>query len=151
LGHFGRSQFYIALKLIAAAQAGLPLTAETFASGLTIPLPQLSFINEPVLVSHNHCSARQSTDEINESNSRHGSFSHQLPGHLPPPPTKAKILSTRQRNNKGVNNHDVSNRQLVGTMSPNHIVSLNNNHIQQSQSMHNKSHVIIEDRNARVA
>lgn len=44
LGHFGRSQFYIALKLIAAAQAGLPVAIETIgpASGNEIPLPKFS-------------------------------------------------------------------------------------------------------------
>lgn len=33
LGHFGRSQFYIALKLIALAQSGLPLRVESLNSG----------------------------------------------------------------------------------------------------------------------
>ena len=44
LGHFGRSQFYIALKLIAAAQAGLAVAIETIgpASGNEIPLPKFS-------------------------------------------------------------------------------------------------------------
>ncbi|MEQ2258946.1 RalBP1-associated Eps domain-containing protein 1 [Xenotaenia resolanae] len=34
LGHFGRSQFYIALKLIAIAQSGLPLRVESLNSGI---------------------------------------------------------------------------------------------------------------------
>ena len=44
LGHFGRSQFYIALKLIAAAQAGLPVSLETIgpSSGNDVPLPKFS-------------------------------------------------------------------------------------------------------------
>ena len=33
LGHFGRSQFYIALKLIAVAQYGLPVQFDSFNSG----------------------------------------------------------------------------------------------------------------------
>lgn len=33
LGHFGRSQFYIALKLIAVAQNNLPIKLETLNSG----------------------------------------------------------------------------------------------------------------------
>ncbi|KAI1294591.1 RalBP1-associated Eps domain-containing protein 1 [Halotydeus destructor] len=41
LGNFGRSQFYIALKLIGAAQAGYPLSSDTFKS-YVIPLPQFS-------------------------------------------------------------------------------------------------------------
>ncbi|CAI5684181.1 ralBP1-associated Eps domain-containing protein 1 isoform X3 [Oreochromis niloticus] len=46
LGHFGRSQFYIALKLIAIAQSGLPLRVESLNSGESInrikdlPLPR---------------------------------------------------------------------------------------------------------------
>ena len=33
LGHFGRSQFYIALKLIAVAQCNLPVSYESFNCG----------------------------------------------------------------------------------------------------------------------
>ncbi|KAM4529734.1 ralBP1-associated Eps domain-containing protein 1 isoform 3-T3 [Fundulus diaphanus] len=44
LGHFGRSQFYIALKLIAIAQSGLPLRVESLNSGESelkdLPLPR---------------------------------------------------------------------------------------------------------------
>jgi len=39
LGHFGRIQFYIALKLIAAAQNGIPVSLESLNSGHDIPLP----------------------------------------------------------------------------------------------------------------
>ncbi|XP_025097207.1 ralBP1-associated Eps domain-containing protein 1-like isoform X10 [Pomacea canaliculata] len=42
LGHLGRSQFYIALKFIAVAQAGLPLKLETLNAGVDIPLPRFS-------------------------------------------------------------------------------------------------------------
>jgi len=38
LGHFGRVQFYVALKFIAAAQCGLPIGSETFNAGFDIPL-----------------------------------------------------------------------------------------------------------------
>ncbi|KAJ8894403.1 hypothetical protein PR048_007054 [Dryococelus australis] len=37
--HFGRRQFYLALKLIAAFQAGLPLRPELFHGPQDIPLP----------------------------------------------------------------------------------------------------------------
>ncbi|XP_063243567.1 ralBP1-associated Eps domain-containing protein 1 [Bacillus rossius redtenbacheri] len=37
--HFGRKQFYLALKLIAAFQAGLPLRPELFHGSQDIPLP----------------------------------------------------------------------------------------------------------------
>ncbi|XP_065112274.2 ralBP1-associated Eps domain-containing protein 1 isoform X3 [Paramisgurnus dabryanus] len=40
LGHFGRSQFYIALKLIALAQSGLPLRLESLNSVRDLPLPR---------------------------------------------------------------------------------------------------------------
>uniref|UniRef100_A0A8C1T5Z7 RALBP1 associated Eps domain containing 1 n=1 Tax=Cyprinus carpio TaxID=7962 RepID=A0A8C1T5Z7_CYPCA len=40
LGHFGRSQFYIALKLIALAQSGLPLRVESLNSVRDLPLPR---------------------------------------------------------------------------------------------------------------
>ncbi|XP_070191110.1 ralBP1-associated Eps domain-containing protein 1-like isoform X6 [Littorina saxatilis] len=42
LGHFGRSQFYIALKLIAVAQNSLPLKLDTLNAGIEIPLPKFS-------------------------------------------------------------------------------------------------------------
>uniref|UniRef100_A0A671PMJ4 RalBP1-associated Eps domain-containing protein 1-like n=1 Tax=Sinocyclocheilus anshuiensis TaxID=1608454 RepID=A0A671PMJ4_9TELE len=40
LGHFGRSQFYIALKLIALAQSGLALRVESLNSVRDLPLPR---------------------------------------------------------------------------------------------------------------
>ncbi|XP_048105948.1 ralBP1-associated Eps domain-containing protein 1 isoform X2 [Alosa alosa] len=40
LGHFGRSQFYIALKLIAIAQSGLPLRVESLNTVKDLPLPR---------------------------------------------------------------------------------------------------------------
>jgi hypothetical protein len=39
----GRRQFYSALKLIAAFQAGLPLRPELFHSALDVPLPRFSW------------------------------------------------------------------------------------------------------------
>ncbi|KAI0240795.1 RalBP1-associated Eps domain-containing protein 1 [Lamellibrachia satsuma] len=42
LGHFGRSQFYIALKLIAAAQNGHAPVLESLSSGKEIPLLRLA-------------------------------------------------------------------------------------------------------------
>jgi hypothetical protein len=39
----GRRQFYSALKLIAAFQAGLPLRPELFHSSLDVPLPRFSW------------------------------------------------------------------------------------------------------------
>uniref|UniRef100_A0AAV2KD97 RALBP1 associated Eps domain containing 1 n=1 Tax=Knipowitschia caucasica TaxID=637954 RepID=A0AAV2KD97_KNICA len=51
LGHFGRSQFYIALKLIAIAQSGLPLRVESLNSVKDLPLPRF-------VVSKNEAEAR---------------------------------------------------------------------------------------------
>ncbi len=47
VGHFGRSQFYIALKLIAMAQNAIPLPAskEMIAQGTDLPLP--TFVAHP--------------------------------------------------------------------------------------------------------
>lgn len=42
LGYFGRSQFYIALKLIAIAQSGLPLRVESLNSVKDLPLPRFA-------------------------------------------------------------------------------------------------------------
>ncbi|KAH9381459.1 hypothetical protein HPB48_016972 [Haemaphysalis longicornis] len=67
LGHFGRPQFYLAMKLIAVAQAGLPLKMDTFASGKLCvkqlaklccprylsPESQQLYDTEPFGVSHN--------------------------------------------------------------------------------------------------
>ncbi|XP_048240138.1 ralBP1-associated Eps domain-containing protein 1-like isoform X10 [Haliotis rufescens] len=46
LGHFGRSQFYIALKLIAVGQAGLPVKLDSLNSGVDIALPKFTKVNE---------------------------------------------------------------------------------------------------------
>lgn len=45
LGHFGRSQFYIALKLIAAVQCGLPAKLDSLNSGMEITLPKFHRAN----------------------------------------------------------------------------------------------------------
>ncbi|KAL3225988.1 hypothetical protein MRX96_049066 [Rhipicephalus microplus] len=68
LGHFGRPQFYLAMKLIAAAQAGLPLKLDTFSSGVEVPLPRFHRPND------------------------HAGH----PTQLPPPPSKSHNKATRQ-------------------------------------------------------
>lgn len=77
LGHFGRSQFYIALKLIAAAQSGLPVTHESINSGKEIPLPVFqrdeSRLQQPVL----------------SGGDMQGVTERQQQGQLPPPPKKS--------------------------------------------------------------
>ncbi|CAH1224941.1 REPS1 [Branchiostoma lanceolatum] len=44
LGHFGRSQFYIALKLIAAVQTGLPVRLESLNTGFYIALKLIAAV-----------------------------------------------------------------------------------------------------------
>ncbi len=68
-------------------------------------------------------------------------LSHQMTGHLPPPPTKASVRSNRQWNNQYVNNDNLSNLHIINTPQ-NHINSVNNvnnnnnnNHINSNQSM----------------
>ncbi|WAR07409.1 REPS1-like protein [Mya arenaria] len=68
LGHFGRSQFYIALKLIAVAQCGLPVTTDSINSGAASGTGQ------------------STADSITE---------RQLQGQLPPPPSSAKKVHSR--------------------------------------------------------
>ncbi|XP_023220079.1 ralBP1-associated Eps domain-containing protein 1-like [Centruroides sculpturatus] len=72
LGHFGRSQFYIALKLIAAAQTGLPVKLEILNSSMEVPLPKFG----------------RGNDSVNFGITEGSRQSGQIPGQLPPPPTK---------------------------------------------------------------
>ncbi|XP_060589373.1 ralBP1-associated Eps domain-containing protein 1-like isoform X2 [Ruditapes philippinarum] len=83
LGHFGRSQFYIALKLIAAVQCGLPVATESISSGVDIPLPKFHKItpNEQGI-------PHQQSLNIADPSATGERVSTQ--GQLPPPPTSAK-------------------------------------------------------------
>ncbi|RXN10011.1 ralBP1-associated Eps domain-containing 2-like isoform X3 [Labeo rohita] len=55
LGYFGCGQFYVALKLMAAAQAGLPVRLESIAGELPLPVfvgitnePEMRYSNQPL-------------------------------------------------------------------------------------------------------
>ncbi|XP_071377731.1 ralBP1-associated Eps domain-containing protein 1 isoform X5 [Centroberyx affinis] len=61
LGHFGRSQFYIALKLIAIAQSGLPLRVESLNSVKDLPLPR--FVVGKNEAEARHAALYQDTDQ----------------------------------------------------------------------------------------
>ncbi|XP_044144663.1 ralBP1-associated Eps domain-containing protein 1 isoform X2 [Bufo gargarizans] len=74
LGYFGRSQFYIALKLVAVAQSGLPLRVESLNTVKDLPLPRF-------LVSKNEQDSRHPV-----SNSAEGDNSSSYSGVIPPPP-----------------------------------------------------------------
>uniref|UniRef100_H0ZKZ1 RALBP1 associated Eps domain containing 1 n=1 Tax=Taeniopygia guttata TaxID=59729 RepID=H0ZKZ1_TAEGU len=80
LGYFGRSQFYIALKLVAMAQSGLPLRMESLNSVKDLPLPRF-------VVSKNEQESRHtalySSDADNPT-----SYSGVIP---PPPPGRMQV------------------------------------------------------------
>lgn len=108
LGHFGRSQFYVALKLVAAAQVGLPLTSDTFKSKSTvIPLPQ--FYTLPL--SSNELPTNQKMPLRHQLS---GDQVSKTPGQLPPPPTASKPRTKVRQNTNG-------SQPVHSDMSPVHI------------------------------
>uniref|UniRef100_A0A673W8H7 RALBP1 associated Eps domain containing 1 n=1 Tax=Salmo trutta TaxID=8032 RepID=A0A673W8H7_SALTR len=78
LGHFGRSQFYIALKLIAVAQSGLPLRVESLNSVKDLPLPRF-------VVAKNEQEARHTAMYPDSENQ--GSYQ----GVIPRPPGRGQV------------------------------------------------------------
>ncbi|RWS12305.1 ralBP1-associated Eps domain-containing protein 1-like protein [Dinothrombium tinctorium] len=89
LGHFGRSQFYIAMKLIACAQSGIPLNADALAINKNIPLPMFNAAidNEKLPIEKRPVKQVFKEQLITKHGSaqRLNSESCHLP---PPPPTK---------------------------------------------------------------
>ncbi|XP_074650205.1 ralBP1-associated Eps domain-containing protein 1-like isoform X2 [Tubulanus polymorphus] len=86
LGHFGRSQFYIALKLIAVAQCGLPVSLETFGSGIDIPLPKFNCQSEEWM-RNTYSVLNQPEHDRNVINlQQHQTIGPTQSGGLPPPP-----------------------------------------------------------------
>uniref|UniRef100_A0A8C9RZA4 RALBP1 associated Eps domain containing 1 n=1 Tax=Scleropages formosus TaxID=113540 RepID=A0A8C9RZA4_SCLFO len=82
LGHFGRSQFYIALKLIAVAQSGLPLRVESLNTVKDLPLPRFT-------VGKNEQEARHAA--VYSDSENQGPYSGVIPrppgrGHVKKPP-----------------------------------------------------------------
>uniref|UniRef100_A0A667Z6N5 RALBP1 associated Eps domain containing 1 n=1 Tax=Myripristis murdjan TaxID=586833 RepID=A0A667Z6N5_9TELE len=77
LGHFGRSQFYIALKLIAIAQSGLPLRVESLNSVKDLPLPRF-------VVGKNEAEARHAA--LYQDTDSQGLYSSSGSGVIPRPP-----------------------------------------------------------------
>ncbi|XP_072265088.1 ralBP1-associated Eps domain-containing protein 1 isoform X7 [Pyxicephalus adspersus] len=88
LGYFGRSQFYIALKLVAVAQSGLPLRVESLNTVKDLPLPRF-------LVSKNEQDSRHPV-----AHSSDGDNSSSYSGVIPPPPGRTQVK-------KGSVSHDV--------------------------------------------
>ncbi|XP_064412113.1 ralBP1-associated Eps domain-containing protein 1 isoform X5 [Latimeria chalumnae] len=81
LGCFGRSQFYIALKLIAVAQSGLPLRVESLNSVKDLPLPR--FVVTKNEQESKHTAMYSDTDN-------QGQYS----GVIPPPPGRIQVKKT---------------------------------------------------------
>ncbi|KAG9493561.1 hypothetical protein GDO78_001450 [Eleutherodactylus coqui] len=79
LGYFGRSQFYIALKLVAVAQSGLPLRVESLNTVKDLPLPRF-------LVSKNEQDSRHPVGHLSE-----GDNSSSYSGVIPPPPGRTQV------------------------------------------------------------
>ncbi|XP_074043798.1 ralBP1-associated Eps domain-containing protein 1 isoform X3 [Macrotis lagotis] len=79
LGYFGRSQFYIALKLVAVAQSGLPLRVESINTVKDLPLPRFG-------ASKNEQESRHATSYSSDAENQ-GSYS----GVIPPPPGRVQV------------------------------------------------------------
>ncbi|XP_067398427.1 ralBP1-associated Eps domain-containing protein 1 isoform X7 [Emydura macquarii macquarii] len=79
LGYFGRSQFYIALKLVAVAQSGLPLRVESLNTVKDLPLPRFGLSKNEQELRH---TALYSSDADNSA-----SYS----GVIPPPPGRVQV------------------------------------------------------------
>ncbi|XP_022359520.1 ralBP1-associated Eps domain-containing protein 1 isoform X6 [Enhydra lutris kenyoni] len=78
LGYFGRSQFYIALKLVAVAQSGFPLRVESINTVKDLPLPRF-------VASKNEQESRHAASYSSDSENQ-GSYS----GVIPPPPGRGQ-------------------------------------------------------------
>uniref|UniRef100_A0A8C0D572 RALBP1 associated Eps domain containing 1 n=1 Tax=Balaenoptera musculus TaxID=9771 RepID=A0A8C0D572_BALMU len=87
LGYFGRSQFYIALKLVAVAQSGFPLRVESINTVKDLPLPRF-------VASKNEQESRHAASYSSDSENQ-GSYS----GVIPPPPGRGQVK-------KGSTSHD---------------------------------------------
>uniref|UniRef100_A0A8B9PHC1 RALBP1 associated Eps domain containing 1 n=1 Tax=Apteryx owenii TaxID=8824 RepID=A0A8B9PHC1_APTOW len=79
LGYFGRSQFYIALKLVAVAQTGLPLRVESLNTVKELPLPRF-------VVSKNEQESRHTALYSSDADNP-ASYS----GVIPPPPGRIQV------------------------------------------------------------
>ncbi|KAM7135488.1 ralBP1-associated Eps domain-containing protein 1 isoform 4-T4 [Molossus nigricans] len=100
LGYFGRSQFYIALKLVAVAQSGFPLRVESINTVKDLPLPRF-------VASKNEQESRHAAPYSSDSENQ-GSYS----GVIPPPPGRGQVK-------KGSVSHDtVQSRTSADQQEP---------------------------------
>lgn len=133
IGSFGRSQFYLALKLVAAAQSGIPLSPDCLrmTSTKTIPLPQFSSNNGN---NHRHSSPSTHLHGHHHSQPQHSICSKSSPSSfsassspsslnspassspsLIPPPSKP---STGRRTRKTSSLKKSINKNLTPSSSP---------------------------------
>ncbi|XP_043923959.1 ralBP1-associated Eps domain-containing protein 1 [Protopterus annectens] len=92
LGHFGRSQFYIALKLIAVNQSGLPVRMDTLSTVKELPLPRfVTSKNEQEF----RPTAMYSTDADNQGT--HTGVIPRPPGRVPVKKASTVQETTQQR------------------------------------------------------
>ncbi|KAG1681972.1 RalBP1-associated Eps domain-containing protein 1 [Nymphon striatum] len=135
VGQFKRSQFYIALRLISAAQNGLPIELESFHSNVDLVLPSFSKFDEKDkrLQEQQQTLFSQyvlgtSNDGMNNINTYIQQQQAQLPpgAILPPPPanrghTRTAPVSQPRSNNiflNDVDNTSVLRPQLVSQVIP---------------------------------
>ncbi|KFW88411.1 RalBP1-associated Eps domain-containing protein 1, partial [Manacus vitellinus] len=107
LGYFGRSQFYIALKLVAVAQSGLPVRMESLNTVKDLPLPR--FVASKNEQESRH-TALYSSDADNSA-----SYSGVIP---PPPPGRIQVK-------KGSVSHDAVQQRTSTDQQVNYLKRLN--------------------------
>lgn len=91
LGHFGRSQFYIALKLIAAVQNGYPPKLDSLNTGTEMPLPKFSRTADQEKRVQNAVASLDTERPVQQVG-----LNHPTVGQLPPPPASKKSHTRSQ-------------------------------------------------------
>lgn len=91
LGHFGRSQFYIALKLIAAVQNGFPPKLDSLNTGTEMPLPKFTRTADQEKRVQNSVPSLDTERPVQQVG-----LNHPTVGQLPPPPASKKSHTRSQ-------------------------------------------------------
>uniref|UniRef100_K1PKM0 RalBP1-associated Eps domain-containing protein 1 n=1 Tax=Magallana gigas TaxID=29159 RepID=K1PKM0_MAGGI len=91
LGHFGRSQFYIALKLIAAVQNGYPPKLDSLNTGTEMPLPKFTRTADQEKRVQNSVPSLDTERPVQQVG-----LNHPTVGQLPPPPASKKSHTRSQ-------------------------------------------------------
>lgn len=112
LGHFGRYQFYIALKLIAAAQAGLPVMLESLNSGQELPLPKFG-------VHQTNTEVRKLTRyNSQEDESRQNDRKLSIGTSIQPPPKHVRGHQVQRNSTSGHDGPAMEHKVISPTQSP---------------------------------